>query len=91
MVRLDQHWILKGGYAIQLRTGRASTTQDVDLLVMDKSVQDIENIFREELEKDMGDFLSLSFPNLAPLALASIVCGSKCSLALLEEFLKDSM
>jgi hypothetical protein len=56
MARLDQHWILKGGYAIQLRTGRARTTQDVDLLVMDKSVQDIENIFRKELEKDMGDF-----------------------------------
>lgn len=56
MARLDQHWILKGGYAIQLRTERARTTQDVDLSVMDISVQDIENTFRNELEKDFGDF-----------------------------------
>ena len=56
MARLDQHWILKGGYAIQLRTDRARTTQDVDLSVMDISVQDIENTFRKELEKDFGDF-----------------------------------
>lgn len=56
MARLDQHWILKGGYAIQLRTERARTTQDVDLLVMDISVQDIENTFRNEMEKDLGDY-----------------------------------
>jgi len=56
MARLDQHWILKGGYAIQLRTERARTTQDVDLLVVEISVQDIENTFRKALEKDLGDY-----------------------------------
>jgi hypothetical protein len=56
MARLDQHWILKGGYAIQLRTERARTTQDVDLLVIKISVQDIENAFRKALEKDLGDY-----------------------------------
>ncbi len=56
MARLDQHWILKGGYAIQLRTERARTTQDVDLLVKEIAVQDIESTFRNELEKDLGDY-----------------------------------
>lgn len=56
MARLDQHWILKGGYAIQLRTERARTTQDVDLLVMDISVDEIENTFRKALENDLGDY-----------------------------------
>ena len=56
MARLDQHWILKGGYAIQLRTERARTTQDVDLLVRDISVDEIENTFRKALENDLGDY-----------------------------------
>ena len=56
MARLDQYWILKGGYAIQLRTERARTTQDVDLLVMDISVDEIENTFRKALENDLGDY-----------------------------------
>ena len=55
MARLDQHWILKGGYAIQLRTEKARTTQDIDLLVMDISVAEIENTFRKALENDLGD------------------------------------
>ena len=33
MARLDERWILKGGYAVQLWTEKARTTQDVDLLV----------------------------------------------------------
>lgn len=56
MARLDQHWILKGGYAIQLRTDKARATQDVDLLVLEISVQDIENTFRKELGNDLGDY-----------------------------------
>lgn len=56
MARLDQHWILKGGYAIQLRTEKARTTQDVDLLVVDISYQDIEDALRQELEKDLDDY-----------------------------------
>jgi hypothetical protein len=62
MARLDQHWILKGGYAVQLRTQRARTTQDVDLLVMDIPVEDLENIFRKELEIDLGDFFDFIVP-----------------------------
>jgi len=60
MARLDQHWILKGGYAIQLRTEKARTTQDVDLLVMDISVAEIENAFRKALENDLGDYFEFS-------------------------------
>jgi hypothetical protein len=56
MARLDQHWILKGGYAIQLRTEKARTTQDVDLLAVDISIQDIESTFRKALEKDLRDY-----------------------------------
>jgi hypothetical protein len=32
MARLGEHWILKGGYALQLRIENARTTQDIDLL-----------------------------------------------------------
>lgn len=32
MARLDERWILKGGYALQLRTDKARTTHDIDLL-----------------------------------------------------------
>ena len=35
MARLDDRWILKGGYALQLRTEKARTTQDVDLLALE--------------------------------------------------------
>jgi hypothetical protein len=56
MARLDQHWILKGGYAIQLRTEKARTTQDVDLLVMDISYQDIEYSLRQEMEHNLEDY-----------------------------------
>lgn len=35
MARLDDYWILKGGYALQLRNPQARTTQDIDLLVKD--------------------------------------------------------
>jgi hypothetical protein len=56
MARLDQHWILEGGYAIQLRAERARTTQYVDLLVRDICVDEIENTFRKALENDLGDY-----------------------------------
>ena len=56
MARLDGRWILKGGYAIQLRTEKARTTQDVDLLATEISHQEIEKSFREALDKDVEDY-----------------------------------
>ena len=32
VARLNEDWVLKGGYALQLRTEQARTTQDIDLL-----------------------------------------------------------
>ena len=56
MARLDERWILKGGYAIQLRSEKARTTQDVDLMATEIPHQEIEESFRKSLEKDLGDY-----------------------------------
>jgi hypothetical protein len=56
MARLGRYWILKGGYAIQLRTEKARTTQDVDLYVLDISYDEIENVLRRELNLNLDDF-----------------------------------
>ena len=56
MARLDEKWILKGGYAIQLRTKKARTTQDVDILAAEIDIQEIESTLRFELEKEVGDY-----------------------------------
>jgi len=55
MARLDERWILKGGYAIQLRTEKARTTQDVDLLATEISLHEIEDSFRKALDREIGD------------------------------------
>ena len=44
MARLNDNWILKGGYALQLRTPKARTTQDIDLLAQPAVA---ERIFRQ--------------------------------------------
>lgn len=56
MARLDERWILKGGYAVQLWTEKARTTQDVDLLAAEIPPQEIEDSFREALDTDIGDY-----------------------------------
>jgi len=56
MARLDERWILKGGYAVQLWTEKARTTQDVDLLATATPPQEIEDSFREALDTDIGDY-----------------------------------
>jgi len=56
MARLDERWILKGGYAVQLWTEKARTTQDVDLLATETPRQEIEDSFRETLDTDIGDY-----------------------------------
>lgn len=56
MARLSRRWVLKGGYAIQLRTDKARSTQDVDLSVADISYHDIEKVLRQELNQDLDDY-----------------------------------
>jgi hypothetical protein len=60
MARLDDHWILKGGYAIQLRTLNARTTQDIDLLAVELSSGEIEKAFGNALDKELGDYFGFS-------------------------------
>ena len=56
MARLDNHWILKGGYALQLRTEKARTTQDIDLLAQHISEGEIREKLVEALLQDKGDY-----------------------------------
>jgi len=56
MARLGKHWILKGGYALQLRTQKARTTQDIDLLVQDISPDQIAETLLVEIHQDMKDY-----------------------------------
>lgn len=56
MARLDEQWILKGGYALQLRTNKARTTQDVDLLVQQLVPDQINQYLLEQVHQDMGDY-----------------------------------
>ncbi len=56
MVRLNNHWILKGGYALQLRTDKARTTQDIDLLAQHISKGQIEQSLSKDIHQDMGDY-----------------------------------
>ena len=55
MARLDEHWILKGGYAIQLRTEKARTTQDVDLLLSKSRFKEL----KTHLEKHWTQILAI--------------------------------
>jgi hypothetical protein len=55
MARLDARWILKGGYALQLRTESARTTQDIDLLALDISPDQITEALIEMLHRDYED------------------------------------
>ncbi len=60
MARLDAHWILKGGYALQLRTEKARTTQDIDLLARQISKDNIAETIAEEAQQDRGDYFEFS-------------------------------
>ena len=55
MVRLDDRWILIGGYALQLRTESARTTQDIDLLAQRITQEEIAETLLEMLHQDLGD------------------------------------
>ena len=56
MARLDNRWILKGGYALQLRTEKARTTQDVDLLALEITEDQIAETLLEAAHRDVGDY-----------------------------------
>jgi len=56
MARLGEHWILKGGYALQLRAENARTTQDIDLLAQHISPDRINEVLLEEVHHDLGDY-----------------------------------
>lgn len=56
MVRLGEQWILKGGYALQLRTDKARTTHDIDLLAQSISPDQITDTLLKDIHQDMGDF-----------------------------------
>lgn len=63
----DSQWLLKGGYAMQLRIQKARGTQDIDLAMKEmrlKSTDDNErglallSMLQEEVSKDYSDFFS---------------------------------
>jgi hypothetical protein len=56
MARLDEHWIPKGGYALQLRTDKARTTHDIDLSAQHISLDQIAETLLEAIHRDVGDY-----------------------------------
>jgi hypothetical protein len=66
MARLNEDWVLKGGYALQLRTERARTTQDINLLARPVVVERIFESLVQQLHQDVGDYFSFTIEQ-APL------------------------
>ncbi|MFZ1396188.1 MAG: nucleotidyl transferase AbiEii/AbiGii toxin family protein [Candidatus Promineifilaceae bacterium] len=60
MTRLNEDWVLKGGYALQLRTEQARTTQDIDLLAQPIVGTRIFESLVQQLHKDVGDYFSFA-------------------------------
>jgi len=58
MARLDDRWILKGGYALQLRNPQARTTQDIDLLVKDIPPKIMSESLVTALHQSMPDYFA---------------------------------
>lgn len=55
--RDSARWVLKGGYALELRLGgRARATKDVDLDMPPPPTEDLLDELQEAAEKDLGDF-----------------------------------
>ncbi len=54
-------WVLKGGYALELRLrGRARTTTDLDLSVPPPPHADLLELVQRAAERDLGDFFNYS-------------------------------
>lgn len=84
MARLGGDWVLKGGYALQLRTEKARTTQDVDLLAQHISADEIQQSLLKELRRGLGDYFEffieqaefqLDDENLSRFRVTSRVAG----------------
>lgn len=57
----DERWVLKGGYALELRYGkRARATKDLDLNVPPPPFENLLEQLREAVERDIGDFFSFA-------------------------------
>lgn len=55
--RSPARWVLKGGYALELRLGgRARATKDVDLNMPPPPAEDLLDELQEAAERDLGDF-----------------------------------
>src|ERR1700722_5072837 len=68
----DAPWLLKGGYAMELRLKTARTTRDIDLAMRrlpvasadwDANVSDVLESLREAGNLDLGDFFTFVFGN----------------------------
>jgi predicted nucleotidyltransferase component of viral defense system len=52
----EERWVLKGGYALELRLGgRARTTLDIDLNVPPPPLGDLQELLAKAAERDLGD------------------------------------
>jgi hypothetical protein len=60
MARLDEQWVLKGGYALQLRTERARTTQDIDLLAQKISRTESTETLLNKVQQELGDYFEFA-------------------------------
>jgi hypothetical protein len=73
-------WVLKGGYAMQLRVNSARATKDIDLAMRevkllsqneDDRISALLELLRAEARKDLGDFFSFSIgPSIIELEAA---------------------
>lgn len=54
----DTPWVLKGGYAMELRIDRARTTRDLDLGLKVKPGRDLLGLIQEQAGKNLGDYFT---------------------------------
>lgn len=84
-------WVLKGGYAMQLRVDSARATKDIDLAMREAKllsenegdrIDALLELLRNEAKKDLGDFFSFTIsPSIMELEAAPEVKdmpSSKC-------------
>jgi len=67
MAHLDDRWILKGGYALQLRNPQARTTQDIDLLVKDIPLKLMSESLVTALHQTLPDYFEFYVQQTNPL------------------------
>ena len=74
MARLNDEWILKGGYALQLRTPKARTTQDIDLLATTLIADQLFKNLVEQLQQEMGDYFTFELNWQAWTKFRATIC-----------------